>query len=68
MRHFAEALQDQGISVDYRELDAVGGAVFFLCTKGESLQSLRPEAVHLTRPGSHAALQSIGLSLGECVF
>ena len=58
MRHFAEALRDQGISVDYRELDAVGGASFSSALK-ESLQSLRPEAVHLTRPGSHAALQSI---------
>lgn len=58
MRHFADALRDRGIRVDYRELDAVGGASFTSALK-ETLQSLRPEAVHLTRPGSHSALQSI---------
>ena len=58
MRHFAAALRDRGIPLDYRELDAVGGASFSSALR-ETLQSVRPESVQVTRPGSWSVLRSI---------
>ncbi len=58
MRHFATALRDRGIPLDYRELDAVGGASFSSALR-ETLQSVRPESVQVTRPGSWSVLRSI---------
>ncbi len=61
MRHFAQALRDEGLALDYRELHegSLGAAL------ADALRRHRPQRVLLTLPGDWRVLQALRAAAGE---
>jgi deoxyribodipyrimidine photolyase-related protein len=73
MRHFAQALRDEGLRVHYRRLDDAGNAGTLHGELAAALATLRPARVRLTEPGEHrvqqalhAAVAAAGVPLDVC--
>ncbi|MFG6488313.1 cryptochrome/photolyase family protein [Roseateles sp. BYS78W] len=59
MRHFAEALREQGRPLHYRRLDDAGTAASLAAQLRADVQRLRPSRLVLTRPGDWRVLQAL---------
>lgn len=61
MRHFAAALRDEGVPLDYEELreGGLGDAL------GEALARWQPQRVRLTQPGDWRVLQALRAAVGN---
>ncbi|RUT28578.1 cryptochrome/photolyase family protein [Arsenicitalea aurantiaca] len=56
MRHFAEALRAEGVTVDYRRLDEEDGARDFTTALSDAIARHQPEQVIVTEPGEYRVL------------
>ena len=72
MRHFAAALREDGVPLQYEALSATGGPASLQAALAQTLQQQRPRAVVLVQPGDwrvqqalRAAVAAAGLPLDE---
>lgn len=66
MRHFAVALRERGVAVDYRRLDDPGNGGDFTAELRRALDEWRPERLVMTEPGEWQVQRMAG-SWGELV-
>ncbi len=59
MRHFRDRLQSAGITVLYRELDAMPGETTLAAALGAVLRSCRPQTTIVVKPGDYRVEQSL---------
>jgi len=59
MRHFAQALREEGVAVDYVELEAPGNTGSFTGELQRAVERHRPERVVVTEPGEWRVWQAM---------
>jgi deoxyribodipyrimidine photolyase-related protein len=65
MRHFAAALREEGLPLQYEALSAEGGAASLQAALALVLQQHRPQAVVLVQPGDWRVQQALRAAVAE---